>query len=315
VDGQGVADGVGAVTLEEMPADSYRDAQVGIRARLVDLEARIREREAEVTRDFWKSLDPHVRERLSSLRDGLDLVSSDSFEELARAEGQLAAYEAELDRWIARLPTIEEEWLAVPDGVPDPPPEGDAGPVLSPSEGREFVSTFQAMVLERDRNAEIVVDGWWACLARFQHRGVPFALRGAALANGNAQLAEVSMQLVTSIPRATPRLMLRHETLLMAFGKALGMKHEIEVGDASFDGLFLIEGSKLAAARFLVPAIRAHLLALARFDVPTLIVDPPSRTASLRWRFEPAPKALDAAVRILTFIREAHTEVHFRKTA
>lgn len=298
-----------------MPADSYRDAQVGIRARLADLEGRIREREAEVTRAFWDSLDAHVRERLSSLRDALSLVTSDSFEELARAEGQLATYETELERWIARLPTIEEEWIAVPDGVPDPPPDGDAGPILSPAHGREFVRSFESMVRERDRSAELVVDGWWACLARFTDRGVPFALRGAALANGNGQLADVSMQLVTSIPRATPRLTLRHETLLMAFGKALGVKHEIEVGDTSFDGLFLIEGSRLGAERFLVPSIRAHLLALARFDVPTLEVDPPSRIASLRWRFEPAPKALEAAVRVLSFIREAHTEVCFLKTA
>lgn len=297
-----------------MPADSYRDAQVGIRARLSDLESRIREREAEVTGDFWESLDAHVRDRLSALRDALELAKSESFEELARAEGQLATYENELDHLIARLPTIEEEWLAVPEGVPDPPPDGDAGPVLSPDEGREFVASFEAMVRERDREAELVVDGWWACLARFQYRGMPFALRGAALANGNGHLADVSMQLVTSIPRATPRLMLRHETLLMAFGKALGMKHEIQVGDASFDGLFLIEGSRFAAERFLVPNIRSHLLALARFDVPTLLVDPPGRTASLRWCFEPAPKALDAALRVLAFIRESHAEVHFRKT-
>lgn len=297
-----------------MPADSYRDAQVGIRARLADLQSRIREREAEVTDDFWDSLEAHVRERLTLLREALELVGSDSFEELARAEGQLATYESELVRIIARLPSMEEEWLAVPDGVPDPPPDGDAGPILSPDEGREYVRAFESMVRERDRHAEVVVDGWWACLARFHHRGVPFALRGAALARDSGQLADVSMQLVTSIPRATPRLFVRAETLLMAVGKALGMKHEIQVGDASFDGLFLIEGSRLAAERFLVPRIRAHLLALARFDVPTLAVDPPSRTASLRWRFEPAPKALDAAVRVLAFIREAHAEVHFRKT-
>src|SRR5688572_12572064 len=142
-----------------MPADSYRDAQVGIRARLGDLESRIREREAEVTDDFWESLDPHVRERLSLLRDALSLLGSDSFEELARAEGQLATYDGELDRLIARLPAIEEEWLAVPDGVPDPPPDGDAGPILSPSEGRDFVRTFESLVRDRDRHAEIVVDG------------------------------------------------------------------------------------------------------------------------------------------------------------
>ena len=67
----------------------------------------------------------------------------------------------------------------------------------------------------------------------------------------------------------------------------------------SFDGLFVIEGTRAAAALFLPPAVRAQLLALSRFDVPTLHMNPTSRTASLAWRFEPAPKALDAAVRVL----------------
>src|SRR5690242_6043535 len=98
-----------------MPADSYRDAQVGIRARLTDLEQRLREREAEVTDTFWSSLDDHVRERLADLREGLDLTASTSFSDLARAEASLAAYVEELDRLIAMLPALEEEWLEIPD--------------------------------------------------------------------------------------------------------------------------------------------------------------------------------------------------------
>ncbi len=58
--------------------------------------------------------------------------------------------------------------------------------------------------------------------------------------------------------------------------------------------------------------MRAQLLVLARYDVPTLEVDPQARVASLRWRFEPAAKALDAAVRILTAVRESRARVRFR---
>src|SRR5688500_9642353 len=104
-----------------MPADSYRDAQVGIRARLTDLEQRLREREAEVTDAFWASLEEHVRERLSDLREDLRLTTSTSLSDLARAEASLAAYVEELDRLIAALPALEEEWLEIPDDVPDPP--------------------------------------------------------------------------------------------------------------------------------------------------------------------------------------------------
>src|SRR5687767_2658825 len=104
-----------------MPADSYRDAQVGIRARLADLEQRLREREAEVTDAFWASLDDHIRERLADLREGLALVASSSLSDLTRAEASLAAYVEEIDRLIALLPALEEEWLEIPDDVPDPP--------------------------------------------------------------------------------------------------------------------------------------------------------------------------------------------------
>src|SRR5437764_613345 len=106
-----------------MPADLYRDASLGIRARLGEIESKIRAREAEVTDAFWATLEPDVRDRLRAMRDEIDLSrSARGLAELARAEGRLAAYLEELDRWIARLPAIEEEWQELPDAVPDPPP-------------------------------------------------------------------------------------------------------------------------------------------------------------------------------------------------
>jgi hypothetical protein len=298
-----------------MPADSYRDAQVGIRARLADLEQRLREREAEVTDTFWASLDDHVRERLADLREGLGLVASSSLEDLARAEASLAVYVEELDRLIAMLPALEEEWLEIPHDVSDPPAHDEEGRLIDDVHGHEFVKTFRAAVRERHRDAEIIIDEPWSCIARFRSRDAPFALRATALPNGNGGVGDVVMQLFTSVARATPALFVRHESLFAAFGKAIGLKHEIEVGDASFDGLFLIQGSRQAVDRFLVPNVRARLMTLARFDVPTLEVDPKSRIASLIWCFEPAASALDAAIGILAFIRETQSEVCFRKAS
>jgi hypothetical protein len=167
------------------------------------------------------------------------------------------------------------------------------------------------MVRERARDAEVVGDNP-VYLARFRERGCPFALQAALHTGGNGVVSEVEMFLVTSIPRALPPLTVRHESLVLSVGLALGLKREIEVGDESFDGLFIIEGTKEAAALYLVPAVRAQLLALAHFDVPTLHVDPENRVASLRWRFEPAPKALDAATRVLRAVRESEPRVQFR---
>jgi hypothetical protein len=297
-----------------MAADLYRDAQVGIRARLAELEANIREREAEVTQAFWSSLDDHVRERLATLRAGIDHVASDSFDQLARAEGSLAAYLEELERLIASLPALEEEWRSIPDDVADPPVHVSGGSHVSSSEGHAFVKTFRAAVRSGDRDAEIVVERGWSCLARFRQRDAPFSLRATALTNGNGQVSDVVMQLVTSIARATPALLVRHESLFAAVSKAIGWKHAVEVGDASFDGLFLIQGTRDAAHRFLVPNVRSLLMSIARFDVPTLVLDPPSRIASLTWCFEPAASALGAAVRVLSFVHDVQSEVHFRKS-
>ena len=294
-----------------MGANLYRDANIGVRARLAELAARVRDREKELNETFWASLEPYVRERLDELRSALVRVNADSLDELTRAEGQLSAYADELDHWIARVPALEEEWLERPDVVADPPRVPLQGMGLETIfEGSSFVARFTGIVREMHAQAEIVEDGG-SCLARFRHRDAPFSLRASSLATASGQLGEAAMQLVTSVARATPRLLVRHESLFTAVGKALGFKHDVQVGDASFDGLFLIEGAKHDVRRLLPPNVRASLMALARFDVPTLEIDPPGRLASLTWFFEPTVAAIDAAVRTLFLIREAPREISF----
>jgi|GEM_PF-1616976 len=302
-----------------MAANTYRDPHAGIRARIVELETRIREREAEVTREFWDSLDPDVRERMRSEREAFELVDATAgLEELARAEGLLASYLDELSALIARLPAMEAEWHELPDDVDDPPLPRHTWPFagwISAEEWRGMKRSFLAVVREQDRHGTVAEDGDRTCIARFRTLGVPFALRASAQPSGNGTITEVDMCLVTSVPRAMPRLVVRHETLVLSVGSALGLTNEVEVGEPSFDGLFLIEGTQEAAAQILLPALRAQLLALARYDIPTLTIDPPRRIASLRWSFEPNATALDAAVRVLAAIRGTLPDVRFRAAA
>lgn len=294
-----------------MPADLYRDAHLGIRARLGELDVRIREAEAELTDEFWASLDVDQRGQLTDLRSSLDEVGASSLEALAHAEGRLATYVERLERLVDHLPSREEEWRTVPDIVADPPLYDGAPPLPRTFDAVELERSFRNVVSERTREAVFVSDGDDSWLARFRHRDAPFVLRATAVTIG--RVTDVAMQLVTSVARGAPRLLVRHESLWASVGKTFGLWRDLAVGDESFDGLFLIEGSQRAADRLLVPAIRAHLLALARFDVPTLEVDPPSRTASLTWCFEPQDSALEAALRVLSFIRDAESEVRFRR--
>lgn len=298
-----------------MSGDLYRDPHVGLRARLGELGARILEREAEVTEAFWDTLPALERRRLADLRGGFDLVEADVFEELARAEALLAAYLEELEALIAKLPSLEADWAEVPDDVAPPAPihKSWSMRLMHAEAARAIARGFEATVRERDRQAVFLTDDGISCLATFRDRDCPLALRATVLTSANDEVGEVAMTLVTSIPRALPTLVVRHEGLVLTVGKALGIRHDVEVGEPSFDGLFVIEGTQQAADLFLVPHVRTQLLTLARFDVPTLTIDPGARVASLQWRFEPAARALDAAVRVLTAVRETPPSLKFRR--
>ncbi len=303
-----------------MPASNlYRDAHLGLRSRLDELEARVRETEAELTDAFWASLDREVRERLERLRAarvGRARAANDAFEDLARAEGDLTAYHDALKQLVERLPMLEEAWLRVPATAPDPPPPESRWASfgwVEDEEAHAFTRASISCVRDRDREADIFWASRTSCLARFTDAGVPFSLRITASPQ-SGQIGEVTMWLVTSVARAAPALSIRPESLLAAFGKAVGLRHEQEVGDPSFDGLFLVEGTQHAVVRLLTPAVRNALLALARFDVPTLEVAPERRIAQIQWQFEPTAKALDAAIRVLGAIRETRVvAVPFRK--
>ena len=288
-----------------MSGDLYRDAHVGLRARLGELAAHIVDREGEVTDAFWETVPVGERARLDELRAGLDLVQSDVFEDLTRAEGMLSTYLAELEQRLASLPSLEADWSEVPEDVPSPPVTDRSwrAGFLRADAASGIARALRWMVREIDREAEVEAEGGLAWLARFRHHDCPYALRATILTSANEEVGEVGMSLVTSIPRALPPLVVRHETIVLTLGKALGLKHEVDVGEPSFDGLFLIQGTQEAANLFLSANVQNHLLTLARFDVPTLTVDPPRRLAMLRWRFEPAAKALDAAMRVLAVIR------------
>ncbi len=298
-----------------MPPFLYREAHLGIRIRLEELAMRVRELESQLTEAFWSSLELYVRERLGELREGLAMVAAETLAEQTQAVGLLAAYVEELTRWVATAPAREDSWRELPSVVDDPPPPSHPfAHCLSQPEREAFMCSFASTMYDVCHETEVVEDGRRSFFARFRRRDAPFSLRATPIADARGNLREVAMQLVTSVPRGAPRLFVRHESLFAAVSKAMGFKHEVEVGDESFDGLFLIQASRLDARRVLVPIVRAHLMALARFDVPTLEVDPKRREASLSWFFEPAAAAIEAAVRTLLCIRDTPPIIAFRRT-
>lgn len=298
-----------------MTSNLYREAHIGIRVRLDELEMRVRELESHLTDEFWSSLEMYVRERLGELREGLALVAATTLAEQTRAESLLSAYVDELTRWVAKAPAMEESWRELPSIVDDPPqpPDVPFSCGLSAGEHALFAAMLASTMWEVCRETEIVEERR-SFFARFRRRDAPFSLRVTPIADARGSLREVEMHLVTSVPRGAPRLFLKHESLLAAVSKAMGFRHEVEVGDASFDGLFLVKATRFDALRVLRPPVRAHLLALARFDVPTLEIDPERREASLSWFFEPTTEAVEAAVKALLLIRDTPPVIAFHRS-
>ncbi|MDB4944240.1 MAG: hypothetical protein JWP97_3774 [Labilithrix sp.] len=298
-----------------MGGDLYRDAYVGIRARLGELSSRVQDREAEVTESFWEALPAETSERLLALRGGLELASATELDELARGEELLAAYLAELEGLLEQLGALEAEFTHLPDEVDVALTGRREEPWEEPVDDapEQLAEAFRSMIRERAPDAVLSSHGQSSHFARFRSLDAPFAMSCSIRSVVNAYMGDVSMSLFTSIRRATPPLVARHESMVLTVGKAFGIKEDVEVGDPSFDGLFLLEGTQEAADLILTAPVRNGLLTLARFDVPTLVVDPGRRLASLGWRFEPAPKALDAAVRVLAAIRHAPPSRRFRR--
>ena len=297
-----------------MAAELYRDANLGIRARAEELVVRIREREGQLTEAVWDNVAKDVLARKGDTIEALDLLHAGkdlSFEEVARIEGELSAWVEELDRMIDAMPAMEAEWGICPDDVADPPLPKTAAVLGYPEALAELRTMFESIVHARHPLATFGRTNAASFVARFRERDTPISMRATALWASELGVQEVQMSMQTSVRRSMPRLSLRHETFFITFSKAFGVRQEIEIGEPSFDGLFLIQGDARAAKAFLTPTTRALLLGLARFDVPTLEIDPPARIARISWQFEPHTKAFENALKVLLAVRDLESEVHF----
>ena len=274
----------------------YRVANEALRDRAEDLWFVALAREARIRPRLRASLPDAVRARLDALRRGARRART-----AVDLEAALIAYCEALDEVIALAPTIEAELLALDDEpahpAPDrrrasrPQPRGRALPPL----GVELARILR----HRDPSAVVEPLGARAQRARFRVGGVPFAAV-AELRPDARDLDEVAFAVATSVRRGTPPLRLGPEGFWHGVGKALRIQHDLEVGDPSFDDLFLVEGTG-ESIRLLGREARAALMRLARFDVPRLLVE--AGAATVRWCFEPAGAAVDAAVALLAAVR------------
>jgi hypothetical protein len=171
------------------------------------------------------------------------------------------------------------------------------------SESLTSVNAVLARFVARyDPSADLVPLEDFAFSATIHVQGVPIAMLVECFAHPQRPV-ESSVQMATSVPRAIPRMEIVAEGWGESIFRALGVHARLASGDELFDGTFVVRAEPAVARQLLGETVRRALMAIAKDDVPRLLVD--EGAATLTWDFEPTERALDAAVIALTTIRAA----------
>jgi hypothetical protein len=292
-------------------AGIYRDALIGLRARIADIALVAEERERRFAPDLWPHLPLDLRERLEALREAHH-AHDDSMGELARAERDGSEYLELLERALALAPELEVRLRAVPASAPELHRRALGLPVFV---GRAVVeealaetrAVLHRVVARHDPSARVHALEDHAFSAELRAHGAPIALLVECFVHPERPFEPV-VQVATGVPEGTPRLHVAPETWTHAFARTMGLRARATTGDEGFDGRFVIEGDPFPARVLLGADVRAALLTIAREDVPDLLVE--SGVALVSWSFEPSDRALDAALFALGRLRTAEFEVH-----
>jgi len=282
--------------------DVYRDPLAGLQAKRATAEAL----EGGVPSLLWSICAPERRAEIARLHergfsddsaeanDSIDVLISrlEDFVAHARAELVCGAEVDEPAEWAE--PVVLDEGVLAPfrDGL------------------LRALSAYAGPVsLERLDNRTLG--------ARFQSTGVPLVLR-AKLAAPSAHndpwiRPDYQCNVRTSVPACLPELELTTERVWHSVEKAVGLAHEVQLGDPAFDDAFWVRGDPDLAKALLAPRVREELLVLS-WRTPRLSVK--SGLVDVEWqgRWEPTRQgelldavraAIGAALTIRTLIDRA----------
>ncbi|MBX3268665.1 MAG: hypothetical protein KF729_00295 [Sandaracinaceae bacterium] len=271
---------------------AYRGDGEASAERLAALDAEIAGLEARLTPIFWERAAPVF---------GIDPPS----------KRPLGSLEARHDR-IARLEATLERARHAPAAAPElprrgPPPEGVLASI------GEALSFAPAEILDAARDAarahaaDVSLDyrsyATWS--ARFRAREAPIDLTIAIGKKENDSSVFATVE-TTVAPAAVLRL--DPEGILEDLLETLGLRREVELGDPSFDPVFLIRGDAPSARALLTADVRRALLAVnAQANLRATVRDGLARIrcaaqtrevfarmieVAARWHATPSPHAL-----------------------
>ncbi|MEZ4410835.1 MAG: hypothetical protein R3A52_30790 [Polyangiales bacterium] len=293
----------------------YRDSLDAVLLRIPALRDELRALEDDLGPAVLRALDGERVSSLERLRRATE-VHTRTLDDARALWGALETYRDALRALASELPAIDRAWSALPDDFTARswPLVDDVARVFAPDspELREVSQRYARRVARWvesvDPHFGAVADGagqpgWRATL---RARGVPMVFDGW-MEEGRGILqrgcVEPCLALATSVRRGAPRARLRPEQSAELLARVIRRAHGSYTGDRTFDAFFVLEGDADAQRWFMDEPLRRSLLLIAGDDVPTLEVE--SGVATLRWRFEPRPATMEAAVAVLAAVRQA----------
>ncbi|MEM9187983.1 MAG: hypothetical protein AAGF12_02310 [Myxococcota bacterium] len=285
---------------------AYRGIDSALAARLQVLDRAIAEAEARLSADFWSKVAPDLELARPRSASPDELPSQELVEE---RRVRLSALESVL----ADLDSIEAHWATAPAAVAPTDREQPAAPAtffpretLDPEVRRPlaaedwigFVQHFRShvpgLVLRRRSG------GRWGHAIRIDD--VPIDLQAAAMMGGNNN-RRFSAAVATSVSPAAGPLRLDPEGFFQDLLELVGLRREIELGDARFDPVFIIRGHEPSVRGLLTSAVRTDLLKLSVETTARLLVD--DRRAILQFILPVSGEAIEAALRVITALHRA----------
>ncbi len=283
----------------------YRDALEGLRNRVRSLQSGVAQLEKEIER---AGTELAIRAQLDAVRGkkvGFARVVDriEDQERLMRMCDGLEQYRPALTELADRIAAAQAIWKLVGERGAEPVAAAPfwpttAGALVPPDIGRwqqELLAIFAGLSMPAavKRDEEARAPTVWA---RFLHDGAPLSMVVQAGPDGRQVVA-----VAAPAPTATgTRLRLGPELARHWLLKGVGLVSEIELGDATFDGMFIIRGERDAATRLLGAPTRKALLAVARTEIPQLEVG--DRRVEVRWRYDYSAQTIGGAAAALANI-------------
>lgn len=223
----------------------YRDPLAGLRSQ-VETKRAVAESRARALSPVVRAMLPaHIREAMTeATAEGA--AAGDTVEGLstvnAALDTLLLAYD-DADAITARLREF-------PDDLRQPPPCRQPPPwLIEESAVLALRHALARRLAEITPHGQISRWGDIAYIARFTLADAPFAfVVKSDVLPSDGYIARFEAELRTSVPEALPPLVVKSQRPYDSVRKALGMAHEIEVGEPAFDEAFWIEGSTDATA-------------------------------------------------------------------